>query len=144
MGSVEYYSGPRNAPIRGIEAASQTYDAGDLVDLDTAGHVIIATAGNILGIATKDATGTTSAVAEYEPISYEAIYSAKYKTSATTQSLVGDCLDFTFTVGAHTLDESSATTDVYCVGLDPRDAVGTTSGRLLVKFYGALATAPAT
>lgn len=143
MGSVEYYSGPRSAPIRGIEAASQTYDAGDLVDIDTAGHVIIATAGHIAGIATKDATGTTSAVAEYEPINYEAIYVAKYHTDATSQTLVGDCLDFTFTIGGHTLDEDSAGTDVYCVALDPRDGA-IASGRLLVKFYATLATAPAT
>ena len=144
MGSVEYYSGPRCAPIRAVEGSSQTYDAGDLVDVGTDGLVVIATAGHIMGIATKDATGTTSAVAEYEPIGYDTIYSAKYKASATALSLVGDCLDFTFTVGAHTLNETSADTDVYCVALDPRDAVTTSGGRLLVKFYGTLATAPAT
>lgn len=144
MASVEHYSGPRCAPIRGVEGASQTYDAGDLITFNTSGYVIVATAGSIYGIATKDATGTTEAVAEYEPLCFDAVYSASYKASATAQALVGDCLDFTFTIGGHTLDETSATTDVWCIGLDPRDAVTTTSGRLLVKFYGAMATAPAT
>ncbi len=64
------------------------------------------------------------------------IYSVAYKASATTQALVGDCLDFTFTAGAHTLDEGGADTDVYCVGFD--DAVGTTSGRLLIRFKATL------
>jgi hypothetical protein len=117
---------------------------GDLVKLDTNGYVVIATAGVINGVATKSASGTTAADVEWEPICFDAVYSAHYKASATALALVGDCLDFTFTVGAHTLDESGATTDVWCVGLDPRDVVTTSGGRLLVKFYGAMATAPAT
>lgn len=142
--SVEYYAGPRCAPIIGKEGATQTFDRGDLVTLDTSGYVIVATAGSIYGIACKDASGTTGANIEWEPICFDAIYSAHYKASATTLALVGDCLDFTFTIGGHTLDESGATTDVYCIGLDYRDDLGTSGGRLLVKFYGAMATAPAT
>ena len=144
MASVEYYAGPRTGPIRGQEGATQTYEAGDLIKLDTNGYVVVATAGAINGIACKDATGTTGAVAEWEPICFDAIYSAKYKASATARALIGDCLDFTFTIGGHTLDESGATTDVWCVELDPRDAVGTSGGRLLVRFYATMNTAPAT
>lgn len=144
MASVQYYAGPRVAPLIGVEGATQTFDAGDLVKIDTSGYLVVATAGAISGIARSNATGTTGAAVEWEPICADAVYSAKYKASATSQSLVGDCLDFTFTIGGHTLDESGATTDVYCVGLDPRDASGTTSGRLLVRFYGTLLTSTGT
>ncbi len=144
MASVEYYAGPRVAPLIGVEGATQAFHPGDLVTIDTSGYVIIATAGSIAGIARQHATGTTGANIEWEPICADAVYSAKYKASATAQSLVGDCLDFTFTVAAHTLDESGATTDVYCVGLDPRDAVTTSGGRLLVRFFGTLLTATGT
>jgi hypothetical protein len=143
MASVQYYAGPRVAPLIGVEGATQTFDAGDLVKIDTSGYLVVATAGVISGIARQDASGTTGAAREWEPICADAVYSAKYKASATSQSLVGDCLDFTFTIGGHTLDESGATTDVYCVGMDPRDGA-LTSGRLLVRFYGTLLTAPAT
>ncbi len=145
MASVEYYAGPRVAPLIGVEGATQTFHPGDLVKIDTSGYIVIATSGAISGIARQHATGTTGAAIEWEPICADAVYSAKYKASATAQSLVGDCLDFTtLTVGAHSLDESGATTDVYCVGLDPRDAVTTSGGRLLVRFYGTLLTSTGT
>jgi hypothetical protein len=145
MASVEYYAGPRCTPIQGQEGATQTFHPGDLVKLDTSGYVVIATSGAITGIACQHATGTTAATIEWEPICFDAIYSAHYKASATAQTLVGDCLDFTtLTVGAHSLDESGATTDVYCVGLDSRDPVATSGGRLLVKFYPALGVATGT
>lgn len=141
MASVEWYAGNRIRPIKGFEGTGQTFHAGDLVDLDTSGNVIIATAGNIQGIARQHATGTNGSLIDWEPIACDGIYVASYHTDETAQALIGDCLDFTFTVGAHTLDEDSATTDCYCVGL--RDPAGTASGRLLIRFPYTLFTWPA-
>ena len=128
--------------IAGKETASQTFDKGDLVYFDTSGTVAVATAGAINAIAMKDASGTTNATIPIDLIDPNNTYIANYKSASATQTLAGDILDFTFTIGAHTLDESGATTDVYCVGLaDPGDA---TSARLLVKFLGALMTGAGT
>jgi hypothetical protein len=144
MASVELYSETVPQVIVFPEhATSGSFSAGDLVKIATNGKVQIATAGVITGIARRGYSGTEDTNIEVELIDPNAIYSARYKASATAQSLAGDLLDFTFTVGAHTLDEGSATTDVYCVGLDPRDGAAT-SGRLLVRFLGALLTASGT
>ena len=145
MASVELYSETVPQVLTFPEHGTPgSFSAGDLVKIATNGKVQIATAGVVTGIARRGYSGTEDTVQEVELIDPNAIYSARYKASATSQSLVGDCLDFTFTVGGHTLDESSATTDVYCVGLDPRDAVTTSGGRLLVRFFGTLLTATGT
>jgi hypothetical protein len=146
MPSVVGYTDLQIQPIeiqeRAAGAANDWY-AGDLVANDTNGELVIATAGVIAAIARKAATGTASTLIPIELLQINEIYVARYKASATGETLIGDCLDFTFTAGAHTLDESGATTDVYCVGLHPDDGA-LTSGRLLVRFYGTLFTATAT
>jgi hypothetical protein len=137
MASVSWQSGPSPQVVPAVEGAgTQTFKAGDLVKFSS-GTVIVATAGAVDGIARRDATGTTNSVTEIELINLDSVYVCKYKASATSQALVGALLDFTFTDGAHTLDESGATTDVYCVALDSRDAVTTSGGRLMVKFMAA-------
>lgn len=138
MASVELYS-EVNAPqvVKMPEDATPgSFAIGDLVKVHTNGKVRMADAGHITGIARRGYTGTENTPIEVELIDPANIYSSRYKASATAQTLVGDILDYTFTAGAHTLDEGSATTDVYCVGLDPRDAEGTSGGRLLVRFLG--------
>jgi len=106
---------------------------GDLVKL-TSGELVIATAGAILGIALKAATGTASTAIPVLVVNPIDIYVAKYKASATAESLKGSVIDFVFTAGAHTLDDSGATTDAVVYDLDPRDAEGDSGGRLLFKF----------
>ena len=144
MASVELYSEtvPQVLPFP-EHATHGTFSPGDLVQIDTNGKVQIATAGSMTGIAKTKYTGTTDTAINVELIDPNAIYSARNQATATAQTLVGDCLDFVFTAGAHTL-ASGGTTDVYCVGLDPRDALGTSGGRLLFRFYGTLLTADAT
>jgi len=136
LASVELKAG--NPQVVGIEEASagsaNDFYAGDLVKADANGELVIATAGAITGIARRAASGTAGTVIPVELISDDNLYVAKYQAAATTEALIGDTLDFTFTAGAHTLDESGATTDVDCVGLDNRDDVGTSGGRLIVKF----------
>lgn len=138
MASVQAYTGlaPQVVPVEeaAAGAANAFYD-GDLVKA-TAGELVIATAGVILGIARKTATGTASTKIDVELINLNEIYVAVY-TGTTAEALIGDVLDFTFTAGAHTLDESGATTDVYCVGLHPADGL-LASGRLLVRFFSSL------
>lgn len=138
MASVTRYSTGQPTPVLGKEAASQTFKEGDLVYFNSDGLVAISTAGNIHGIARKDASGTTSAEIPVELIELDAVYSAAYTASATTQTIVGTKADFTFTVGAHTLDDSGATTDVFLVGIDGRQALGTSGGRVLFRFLPAL------
>jgi hypothetical protein len=137
MASVSWISGTPPQVVPAVEGSgTQAYKAGDLVKFSS-GTIIVATSGEIDGIARRDATGTTSSVTEVELINLDSVYVCKYKASATAQALVGDILDFTFTAGGHTLDESGATTDVVCVALDPRDAVTTSGGRLYVQFMAA-------
>ncbi len=138
MASVELFRGDPGPTIICLEhTTAGGFKDGDLVKL-TSGYVQIATAGVIAGIAHKDASGTAATEIPVELINPISTYRAAYHTDATAQTLVGDLLDFTFTAGAHTLEESGATTDVYCVGLI--DAAGTTSGKLEVRFLGALLT----
>jgi len=122
------------------EGVSQTYKAGDLLKFDSNGYVVIATAGAIHAIAKEDATGVTATVTEVEMLDFNELYVAYYKSSATAQNLVGQIADFTFTVGAHTLSESGGANDVVIFALDNRDALGTSGGRLLVRFRTALGT----
>ena len=139
MSSVVPYTGlsPQVIEVEEASAASANdfYD-GDLVKATT-GELVIATAGVILGIARKTCTGTASTKIPVELLNLNEIYVCRYHTDATTEALIGDVLDFTFTAGAHTLEESGATTDVYCVGLHPTDGL-LASGRLLVRFFSSL------
>ncbi len=135
MASVEFFDGLNQKPLPGVEGSgSQSFKAGDLIKF-TNGTIVVASDGAIDGIAAQDATGTTSAAITYYPLILDAIYSVRYKASATAQTLVGAKVDCTvFTAGAMTWDESGAATDAFVVALDPRDAVTTTSGRLLIRF----------
>jgi hypothetical protein len=137
MPSVGWVSGPPPQVVPALEGSgTQAYKSGDLVKFSS-GTIVVATSGAIDGIARRDATGTTNSVTEVELINLDSVYVAKYKASATAQTLVGSIVDFTFTAGAHTLDESAASTDAICVALDSRDAVTTSGGRLLIQFMAA-------
>ena len=139
MASVESYSsGYIPQVITATESAGESYKKGDLIHLDSDGLVEIATAGNIDGIAKADASGTANTLTEIELIDLNQLYTCAYKASATAQTLVGALADFVFTAGAHTLDDSGATTDVFVVALDPRDTLGTSGGRLIFRFLPAL------
>ena len=138
MASVERYTPGNPVKQYGLEGATQTYKAGDLVKF-SAGYVVIATSNAISGIACKD-WSVSGAATEVELIDPNAVYSCTLGTATThAQTLVGTIEDFTFTAGAHTL--AAGSTDVYVVGLDRRDAIGATQGRVLVRFkaqnYGA-------
>jgi len=140
MASVERVMGEQGTVLRFPEhATAGSFVVGDLVKLASNGKVQIATADTMIGIAKRDASGTVDTQIEVELLSVDSIYRMRYKASATSQALVGDLADITYTAGAHVLDESGAAqTEVYIVGLDPMDAVGTSGGRLYVRFHNAI------
>lgn len=135
MASVKGYTGLATQVLEyqeDTDASANDWYVGDLVKSESgSGQIVIATAGAVLGIAQKTAAGDDGYL-NVELINLNEIYVSDYNTT-TAQSLIGDVLDYTFTAGAHTL-ATGGTTDVYCVGLHPGDAVGTDGGRLLVRF----------
>ena len=136
MASCVLYSGLSPQVINCQEGASAgSFVDGDLVKTDSAGQVVIASAGKVLGIARKTATGTQATVIPVELIDFHSIYTIPYKASPTAQTVVGVALDLTYGAGAHTAtDASSSALEVECVGLHPGDVVTTSGGRLLVRF----------
>ncbi len=137
MASVENASSNNPQVVRCVEHASAgSFQRGDLVKLASNGKAQIATAGVIFGIARADATGTEDTVFEVERVNANDLYRARYTSSATSQALQGDVVDFTFTAGAHTLSESGATTDAYVVDFDLSggESIGDTGGKLLIQF----------
>ena len=134
MASVELFRGNPGQVVYIQEAtggAANDFYAGDLVKTDSSGQVVIATAGAIFGIARKTALGDDGYL-EVELINYNSVYKIFYKSSGTAVTLVGDVIDATFTPGAHTWDESGATTDAMVVELI--DPANTTGGALGIRF----------
>jgi hypothetical protein len=139
MASIERYTPGNPVVAKALEGSTQTYKAGDPVRL-SAGYAVVAAAGQISGIARKD-WSVSGLACEVELIDPNAVYSVRCSTGLThAQTLVGTIADFVFTTPGSMVLETG-TTDTYIVGLDPRDAAGTTSGRVLVRFkvanYGA-------
>jgi hypothetical protein len=123
--------------VKGTEVASSAWKKGDLVQFDANGLVAIAASDVIDGIARGDASGVTGAVCEVELIDPGAVYVGYYSTT-TVQTIVGNIADFDdVTAGAMKLT-TGGTTDAVIVGLDPRDAVGTSGGRVFFRFHGTL------
>ena len=133
MPSVGWISGTPPQVVPALEGSgTQAYKAGDLVKW-SAGTIIVATGGAIDGIARRDATGTTSSVTEIELLNFDSVYVVR-KNTTTAQTDIGATFDCTFTLGAHVFTTGGSGVDCVCVALDPRDAIGTSGGRLYVQF----------
>jgi len=118
-------------------SSANDWYAGDLVRLDSSGELVIATAGHILGIALKAASGTASTKIPVDVLTDQDQVSVVCNTT-TAESDLGATFDFTFTAGAH-VATAGGTTDSYCVAHDSINAVGTDGGRLIVRMLpGAL------
>ena len=135
--SVLLYSGlnPQVVNVReDVDASANTWYDRDCVSFETAtGYVIIATAGKIVGIAQKAATGVDYTAIPVELIDPHSIYTARVKYDVTTtEALIGDCQDVVFDTGRQYLD-ASGTTDTYVVGIHPVDGLKL-AGRLLFRF----------
>lgn len=135
MASVEYVSGPRGEIVLAQEGATAgSFKDGDLVKTNSSGQVILGTAGKIYAIARKSAVAVTGTIIPVELINVDAIYRIRAQsTTALTQ--VGALADITFTAGAHVVDDTApATNEIEIVGHDSVDAIGTSGGRLFVRF----------
>jgi hypothetical protein len=136
-----WYSGA--APMLfeiGEGAATQTFKDGDVIAIGTGGQIEDATNDAAWhGIARLDATGTQATAIPIEiPIPYHSVYSVYLKTGRThAVALIGSIVDFETAAGADSWNDNGAATDAMVLNLDPRDAVGTDMGRLLVVFLTA-------
>lgn len=122
--------GGGGAPVQDFqEAASQTFEAGQWVQLSTDGLIEEATDGGagVLGIAMKDATGVTNAVCSVILGLPDVIFLGTATTAANVaQSLVGDIVDLDVTAGVHTIDENDSTDDLFRVVGLPTGATDST------------------
>jgi hypothetical protein len=117
--------------------SANAFYAGDLVQMDSSGELVIASSGVILGIAEKTATGTASTEIPVDVVSADEEFIGKYTSSATSEALAQDLGDFTFTVSAtagHTIAVGGSDADLRIVDHDPRDPWTTSGGRLIIRF----------
>ena len=112
---------------------SGSFKRGDLVYTDSAGQIILGSAGKIFGVAMNDYTGTVSTELEVMLISPQDIWAIPLNTT-TAQTNVGTQGDITYTAGAQYVTVGTSVKEVKIVGLHPADAVGTNGGRVLVQF----------
>lgn len=128
-----YLSGPVNIREYPEDQTAGSFIAGDLVNLSS-GEVILATAGNIFGVALKSAaaSGTVIPVMVITP---ENEFVCEADTT-TTAAMEGGQYDINFTAGSQSVDLGSQTQDdVVIQELDPRDGPHTGSGgRVIVRF----------
>lgn len=125
-----------NLPEHGTPGS---FEVGDLVKVDGGKVQKVSSDENIFGIALKKYTDSEDSDIPVEVIDTSKIYVAEADTT-TAQTQVGN--DYGLNIGAAgsmSVDiGDTGTTSVVVVGLDPRDAVGATGGRLLVKFMSAV------
>jgi len=114
-------------------AVADEFQNGDLVAFDTSGELVIGSAGAILGIVQSAAAGVDSTEHAVDVLMGDE-FSIPWTSEATTETLLNDIADVTFTTGAQVLT-GAGTTDVVVVDFD--DPVGTTSGRVIVKVIPA-------
>jgi hypothetical protein len=107
-----------------------TYAAGELVKLSS-GLVTIASAGAIWGVALK--TAVASATTPVQLIFPGQLWEIAYSTT-TAATLVGTGHEITFTTTAQVVNSTTTNPDVMIVEVSPKDAVGTSGGRLIVNF----------
>ena len=111
-----------------------SFALGDLVYTDTDGRIILGTSNKVLGIAHAGYTGTAGTEVAVEMVNEFDLYAIPY-ASTTSQALVGRYNDLTYTHDAQVVASTQGSNkDVFIVGLDPRDALGASAGRLLCRF----------
>jgi len=113
--------------------SANDFQKGDLVKFNTDGELVIATAGAILGIAQAAASGVDNTKVPVDVLMGDE-FSIPWTAEATTETLLNDIADVTFTTGAQVLT-GGGTTDTVVVDFD--DPVGTSGGRVIVKVIPA-------
>ena len=127
-------------------ATDNSFVAGDLIQFDPNGKVQLGvttewgTTHTAAGIARRPATGSENGDIEVEMIQFDRLYAVRIDSTTThARALVGDWGDWVYTAGAGYLNlQANTTWEMVVVALDGRDAEGTTSGRVLVRFRSSL------
>lgn len=123
-------------------ATDNSFVVGDLLQFGANGKVQLGVAATwglsrpTAGIARNAASGTEDTDIEVEMISFDQLYAVRIDSTTThARALVGDWGNWVFTAGAGYLDlQTNTTWEMKVYALDGRDAEGTTSGRVLVRF----------
>lgn len=106
--------------------------ANDLVGLST-GKVTLATDSNIVGVALKGGTTTTTTQIPVQIITPDSVWIAQADTT-TSQNYVGEDYGLNYTSGSQSVDiGDTTTTKVRIEQLDTRDGAAAT-GRVYVRF----------
>jgi len=141
MASIVAYTGlaPQIVQIES-DAATAAFYPGDLVQTSSGELVLATTTLLYKGIAqTASVTGNDQKI-NVELINPNEIYVVKSNT-VTAEANIGEAVTITtFTAKAQifTVTGTAGTSDGYCVGLHPDDAVGKDGGRLLIRFEPAV------
>ena len=134
--SILLYSGldPQVVHIQGAAAGSaNAYYAGDLVQSDSNGELVIGSSKAYLGVAKADFSTTDNVDTPVELIDSLSIYRGRLATGTTgSEAYIGDGLAITFTPGAFTF-AIGGTDEAYCVGVHPSDG-WIAGGRILFRF----------
>lgn len=124
------------------EAASQSFKRGAFVFLSAAGKVTViasATPGTILGVAAMDATGVTDTPILVWIANFDTIFTGNLTSStagtATAITDVARSYGIISVTPNWTIDKAG-TRRVNVLGLDHRDQVGDTGGRVLFQVNG--------
>lgn len=119
-------------------ATSGSFVKGDPVDLAGGKVAYITADSKIFGIALADYSGTEDTLVPVERIFPDVDYVMVCDTT-TAVAYVGEDYGLNIAAGATTVNVGeTSTVSVVVQGLDPRDAVGTDGGRLIVRFKPAV------
>lgn len=127
-------------------ATDGSFVVGDLLQFGANGKVQLGAAAAwglsrpAAGIARTPASGTEDTDIEVEMIQSDILYSVRIDSTTThARALCGDWGNWVFTAGGGYLNlQANTTWEMLVMALDGRDAEGTTSGRVLVRFRTAL------
>lgn len=137
MAGVLPYTAKDGIILNYPEKSSAAFAKNDLVYLDdSTGQIDVCGADPalILGVALQTASGTAGTSIPVLVIRPGDLFIMRCSTT-TAQAYVGDRYGIVTTTGALTVDVTDATNERVCVmGLDERDAVGTSGGRMIVSF----------
>ncbi len=114
-------------------AVANEFQRGDLVGMDTSGELILGASGAILGIVHSAAAGVDSTKHAVDVLMGDE-FSIPWTAEATTETMLNEIVDLTFTTGAQVV---SGTGSNDCVIIDFDDPVGTSGGRVIAKVIPA-------
>jgi hypothetical protein len=125
----------------GLEGASQSYKIGELV-IETAGLIVVSTADPasiVVGVALRDATGTTGADAPYIPLMEGVLFEASLMGAAAADYIMlaadrGTAYGVAVSANKWYIDSSETSATLFRVLFPAKDfVVGDTNARVVVQ-----------